>query len=951
MISDVEFAAWLKRDSSKRCVLVEMDYQEEGGSPPSPVTKTLCLSTMPFFGENNDSPPTVTAWKDWIKSVPEYSRSLSTDTLGTYSSSIGTLEIANPDGRADFILDLAIDGSALRFKLGDPSWDASDFRLIFSALSVMATAPSIDRISVTLKDTGLLLDQSIGGTVKVGGTGPNADKWRKVNFGLVHQVEADLLDQSTLGYADSDTGDGRVTVLSNAKGVFDRGIPVEYVDNGDGTFNLLHSPDGNITCLLLYSAGTGVEHWCTSDHMRHFVGERCGLVDAGLYAGPGPTFETRPDTAVEAFIVAGGEDYKLGVSISEKRNVIDLLQEITDSGLCFWAIRRDGQFTFGRLRPNYIAGLGVASVKTFTKDSFIGNSFRVDPIQPKYFQFQATMSRNWSIQTDLASSLSPDERGTFTRTGLYAIQYDGVGLDSENAPQLYHKTLVESPQIDTLLSGADDTEDDPKLRLWMDVRRAMQLPWLQVASGTVGIDAYAVELGDPATVQMDRFGFDDGVEFQCVGINIKLPNKVDIRLLRRDVQVPYAARSSVPPDIAPYAGPARVFAVDVEFIPGEAYATSAGAGLAVAQLLEVAVEFLPGVASGRIEGDGGGGGGSGSVTSVGMTVPSEFSVAGSPVTSAGSLDVSWANPVAITHGGTNAATAIQAFTNLSPQTTKGDLIVDDGTNPSRLSVAADGKFLGTDSSDPLGVSWQDIPAQGVLQSQKFTSSGTFNVPNGVSGVWVNMIGAGAGGGNRGSTLGGPGGGSGETAIDMPIAVTSGAAIAVTIGTKGTGAVSGGTGAAGTDGGDTSFGAVFGVKGGKGGPNSASGGAGGGTKGAAGVGNATGVVGAAESAVHFGGSSGGGGGTTSSSAGAAGGGAPGFSFGGAGGATVSTQGGAGGGAASMYGNGGAGGAGGSAGSSAASTAYGAGGGGAGGHATTTLAAGNGADGYCEVFWVS
>lgn len=47
--------------------------------------------------------------------------------------------------------------------------------------------------------------------------------------------------------------------------------------------------------------------------------------------------------------------------------------------------------------------------------------------------------------------------------------------------------------------------------------------------------------------------------------------------------------------------------------------------------------------------------GTGTVTSVALTAPSEFSVAGSPVTAAGTLALSWANPVSVANGGTGLA--------------------------------------------------------------------------------------------------------------------------------------------------------------------------------------------------------------------------------------------------------------------------------------------------------
>lgn len=59
----------------------------------------------------------------------------------------------------------------------------------------------------------------------------------------------------------------------------------------------------------------------------------------------------------------------------------------------------------------------------------------------------------------------------------------------------------------------------------------------------------------------------------------------------------------------------------------------------------------------------------------------------------------------IANGGTNAATKTAAFDNLSPLTTKGDLIAHDGANNVRQGVGTDGQFLKADSAAASGVSW------------------------------------------------------------------------------------------------------------------------------------------------------------------------------------------------------------------------------------------------------
>lgn len=683
-ISDAQFAAWMLRDSGDpavlagRCVLVELDYQYELAGVPA--TGTLYFSDKVYFDGTGAHP-----YVDAIAGVPEYSRSLSGNQLGTYSSSIGTLELDNADASQDYLLTLAIDGSAIRFYLGDVTWARSDFRFIFSALSTKAVATSFDRVSVQLKDTGLLLDKSIGGTIKVGGTGPNADQWRPVNFGLVHQVECMVLDPVNLVYVHSDTGYGMATSAGSfVQTVRDRGVPVVFTDNGDGTFTLAASPAGTITADLLYVAppAPGSANRAISDAFGFFIRDRCGLGDLGLYYGPGPTYSARPDTGIAAWVAAGGEDYFIGQSIRDKRNAIDLLGDLTDSGLCFWAIRRDGKWTCGRLRPSYIAILGLTASHTLTEDSIDG-SFQIDRLAPSYYSYQATMSKNWSIQTDLASSLSAADHAKLIRPGLPVLQNDGVGTDYANAPQNYHKTLVPSPTIDTLLSGADDTTDPALLQLWMETRRAMSLPWISQASVTTGIECYDVELGDPVTVKAPRFSYDAGVDFQCTGITIKLPSKVDLKLIRRDVQASYGSRPTTPPGGAPFSGAAKMFIATASFIAGVATGTGTGtAPPAPIDAFTATVSFIPGTASGdpnvskfpqsnyvTIGNDANltneraltaGSGisitdnganstvvvaatGSGGVTSVGLTVPAEFSVSGSPVTGSGTLAVTKAN--------------------------------------------------------------------------------------------------------------------------------------------------------------------------------------------------------------------------------------------------------------------------------------------------------------------
>lgn len=85
--------------------------------------------------------------------------------------------------------------------------------------------------------------------------------------------------------------------------------------------------------------------------------------------------------------------------------------------------------------------------------------------------------------------------------------------------------------------------------------------------------------------------------------------------------------------------------------------------------------------------------------------------------------------VAIANGGTGQTSQTAAFDALAPTTTKGDLIVDDGTNNVRLAVGVDTYVLTADSTVAAGVKWaapaaggSNITAQGLWENNTTISS-------------------------------------------------------------------------------------------------------------------------------------------------------------------------------------------------------------------------------------
>jgi hypothetical protein len=182
---------------------------------------------------------------------------------------------------------------------------------------------------------------------------------------------------------------------------------------------------------------------------------------------------------------------------------------------------------------------------------------------------------------------------------------------------------------------------------------------------------------------------------------------------------------------------------------------------------------------------------------------------------------------------------------------KGDLIVGSADNTVvRLAVGTNAKILSADSGETSGLKWIAPPS--AADFQRFTSSGTWTKPSGVTHVIVECIGGGGGGGGGAGAAvssfrgGGGGGGGGANITRVVPAASCGATETVTVGAAGT-AGPGGNGGVGTDGGaggDSSFGSLVKAYGGGGGYEgrdagaAAGGGGGGGSASAGGTGTSS-----------------------------------------------------------------------------------------------------------------
>ncbi len=143
--------------------------------------------------------------------------------------------------------------------------------------------------------------------------------------------------------------------------------------------------------------------------------------------------------------------------------------------------------------------------------------------------------------------------------------------------------------------------------------------------------------------------------------------------------------------------------------------------------------------------------------------------------------------------------------------------------------------IANNTNDPASPNsgWVGAVARG---TQRFTTSGEFSVPPGVSTIYVTAVAGGGSGGSGGGSsgsgrvgVGGGGGGAGQSVIKQAISVNAGTSISITIGQGGASVAGGATnGATGNAGGNTIIGSLSlnGGGGGARGTNSPSGSGGG-----------------------------------------------------------------------------------------------------------------------------
>lgn len=478
--TDANWAAWLAKDSEPRCVLVELDYRNSGGT-----TVTAYLSTSAYVSEPSDTPANQ-VYSAVVRSIPQFSQRMSDVLVGATTPQYGNIVIDNGDGAFDSWLTLNFSGRAARVYLGAANWPKAAFRAVWIGVIATMQVGDVNTFVVQIRSRQHLMNQNVESTVFASGApmpSTTAGKYYPLCYGDCRNVSPILIDASYLGSY------GRYRVNAAACYAIDevrsKGVAVAFTDGADGTFYITGTNDGEITCDVRgMKSGANL-----IDDIKEIITDIC------ITRGP---FQTADFDTATWTNLATTFPQKLGLYVAQPVPIYQLLDQLCASVGAFYYVTRDGlinikQFALSGastldIGVNQIAARGLSVTKVYQP---------IDKLRRGYL-------RQWTVQQYTAAGASLDDREVWLNAYAYKVSTNAAATNI---------TKTAEPEIEgTLLTSGTDcqTEADRWMTIWGSVRVQFQVKCFT--------DGARVNLGDRVTLTHPRYGLEDGVTGTVVAV-------------------------------------------------------------------------------------------------------------------------------------------------------------------------------------------------------------------------------------------------------------------------------------------------------------------------------------------------------------------------------------------------------------------------------------------------
>lgn len=418
------------------------------------------------------------AYPDWLKGVPEIREELPDGLFGR--SSVGWSEaiLGNPQGVRDAWLTEAWDGRPVRLLVGAQRWPLSQFVPVFVGVATGLQADGQGDLRLQMADHRESLNRPVMDSLLT--TGPAANAPRPITFGSVFNIEPPNIDVPLHRYQ---VHDGTVTSIPDVRV---GGLTVSYTANTvNGRFDLGVSPSGRVT----------------ADVVGHLSSAAQMLQEIALYAG----FNSCDTAALNAFATAAPQ--ALGLYIGERRNALDVLDDIAASVGAWWGVNGLGQLTAA------VAGIGTP-VQTLAPDDVEQYGLELVEVRLPVWRVRVGYRRNWAVQTDgLFAAVPQDLRQR------YGLEYD-VAVASNAALRSTHPLAGDPDLAGTLLvtPAAAAAEAARRLALFGVPRRIYRL--------RASRRAWPLRAGQTVRLQYPRFGLAAGADFLITRVSRRLDSRM-----------------------------------------------------------------------------------------------------------------------------------------------------------------------------------------------------------------------------------------------------------------------------------------------------------------------------------------------------------------------------------------------------------------------------------------
>lgn len=481
-ISDAEYQAWLSDDEVKRLILAEIKTYSGGAE----VTRYVGSD---YFHTGASDTPSNTNYEGVLTGSPSFTSRMSEAFSGRSFVAFGSLSFDNSDGGLDDWIEDSFAGREVLIKLGDPSWNISDFRTIIHGVADRLIVQSDSELELIIRDKQRLLDGPV--QTSLISSGPNKGKPVPLCYGDCKNVHAVLIDETTHEYqVHEGTINGITQVYVNGKAT---SLTVTH-DPANGKFTLNADPKGEVTCDV-EGDSTGSYTDNLSDIIERLVTRVIPSVDATSKAN----FTT-------------DAPYSAGVYIKDRENLLDVLDSLIPGW--YYGFDRDGNFIYSLMKEPGTPTAEIDSLETY------GQIELVKADVPSWRQ-RIGYEKNHTILNSVDEHLTGNEREFLEEHFKNVETYEDSSVKTE------HLTAQDPEFRGTVISNSTDAQTEAqRVQTLYGTQRFLY----RVQAFTA---PYQITIGDTVTLIDHRYGLSSGKDCVVVGITeYLLDNKIELEVWR-----------------------------------------------------------------------------------------------------------------------------------------------------------------------------------------------------------------------------------------------------------------------------------------------------------------------------------------------------------------------------------------------------------------------------------